>query len=675
MDTSADSWRRNITQLYESFQRTNEELNLLRTIDRAIVAQLDGSTEGGGNSDEHPKSIEEVFLDSFGRLARNYKLKPGRCYVYVGDELLPLMAAGESGVEPPLHTPEIVRRFSEKRHEDPVVVARDHEHEDLFEQVGSDNTALIQPIYEGERLFAVLLFSDSEVLVGSALDDPDLRMSVSTVARQLSIAYTHYVRAEQEKRAQELWNLFIADNLAPTSCFKRLALMAQSACPDFGPLKLEKEPEVQILVLERDLDERPLFLTIRGTTGEEPANTKIQIGGSISGLLVEDEPYDREFFCDDPRKDEYRGIYKSYLGEEAGAEIKTELAVRLTSPSGDLVGVLNLESGLKNAFNLRHRLAILEFAERISRMVEVFEERIDHNRVMQLSVSSVTSKYLDSLAGIFRHGVASPLLAFQGDVEGARIILDEEIQPLLEESEANREDASNGSNAALANGFAKLSEAINALGVEYRQVYEFTNDFGTEISGFGDTGRFDLRQLIDETVSLAQRSYLVKAEKKIAIVVDGTNPAFAFCSRLFKQHFFSLLTNAIHSLQESSAKGPEGRRIEVTIEPHVDADDSQEVELNQSWLVRVRDNGDGVGEEELRGLEAFKPGTRYRLGAPGQGLGLVAMQRYMGSIGGWLELDSVEGEFFEVSLLFDKYSEDIHGPLSILSGGGSASGS
>lgn len=663
METDLSSWRRNIRELYESFVRTDEELKLLRDIDRSVVDQLNEET----SDDEVTRSVERIFADSLLRLTKMHGLSQlGRCYVYVGEELLPLEVGGD-GSQSALRTPEVVVGLVRMIAREPKILARKEDNEDLFGQLGDAQTVLLQPIYQAENLFAILLFADGEEVSVSRLKDPEVEESVATVGRQLSIAYSHSLRVEQERMSAELWNLFISSNLAPTRCFEQLATIARGAYPTFGPLKLEKDPEVQILVVEYMTDNKPLYLTIRGTTGEEQVNTKIKIEDSISGLLIEDEPYEREFFCDDPSKDEYRGVYKSYLGKEAGTPIKTEFAVRLTPPDGKLVGVLNLESGIENAFNLRHQTAILEFANRIARMVEMFEERIEHNRAMQLSVSSVTSKYLDSLAGIFLHGVTSPLLGIKGDVEAARKIIDERIRPLLGSGENGGAETSK---STIEDELTGLSGAIDGLAKEYDQVYEFTRVFGDEISGFGDAGRFDLCELIDETVSLAQRSYLAKADTNIAIRVSGERPAYAFCTRLFKQHFFSVLTNAIYSLQEKARLERGDPYIDVIVEPYSEADESQEKDLNRSWLVRVRDNGVGVDQETLARLQNFKPGNHFRAGAPGLGLGLVAMQRYMGSIGGWVKLDGEPDEFFEVRLLFDEYSEAIHGPLSITNKGG-----
>jgi signal transduction histidine kinase len=652
VDTTRRAWRKNIRDLYGSFERADGELELLREIDRSIIGRLDPLRP----VEERSKSIEEVFLRSLERLAEIHGLRePGRCYVYLGDGLLPLRG-GEAKEPIGLERIETVKRFARIPGSRLEIVSHREGEEALFGLFPDARTLLLQPLYESERLLAILVFADSNEEENSVLTD-ELSESVTTVARQLSIAYDHFMRAEQEERTHQLWNLFLNSDLAPTKCFKQLAEMARYAYPQFGPLRLEVPPEVQILVIEHTEGDEPHFMTIRGTTGEERVIEKIDIEKSISGLLVLDP--ELEHFCDDPRKPEYRDIYKSYLGNEAGTEIKSEFAVRLVTGGerGRLVGVLNLESGLEGAFNLHHRAAIKAFADRIAPMVETFEERIDHNRVMHLSVSVATARYLDSLASIFRHGVASPLVAFKGNVETAQHLLD------------GRHVAESDDK-----GIGKLEDVIRELSKVHDQIFEFTRDFAFEISGFGVLGRFDLRQLIGETVSLVQRSLLRTTEEPVEIKVTPGESANAFCSPLFKQHFFSVLTNAIYALQEKADWDSEPRLIEVAIDPYKGGDSAQEIELNRRWVVKVRDNGVGVDPVTLQKLLRFEPDSHYRKGAHGLGLGLVALQRYMASIGGWVELESIEGSFFEVRLLFDEYIDEIHGPLSTMTMNGGAAG-
>lgn len=635
-------------------------MQLLREIDRSIIQR---STDS--------RTVEETFLEGVERLSEIHALsEPGRCYIYDGDQLLPL--AREGGSREALQVLDCsaaIDRLAEAKgpHQPNILATADRE-DQLLAQLPNATTVALQPIYNSDdELFAVLLFTDELPAEASVLAGSEFQSSVATVGRQLSIAYEHFRRGDRERRTNALWKLFLEADLAPTLCFRDLAVMAQEACPSFGPLRLEVPPEVQILVLERTADDAPHFLTIRGTTGTEPTITKIDIDHSISGLLVHHSPEELPYFCDDPRKEEYRGVYKDYLGAKKGEAIKTEFAVRLLTQDEHprFVGVLNLESEIENAFNMHHRAAILELASFIAPMAEVFEDRLNHNRSMQLSVSSVTGGYLDSLARIFRHGIASPLVAFQGEVRAANRIIDERLRPELQAEAGSNSDIAT-TRAGVEAEVSRLEEVVAALKAVHSQVDEFTADFVSDISGFGEMGSFNLRDLVEETVTLARRSHLSPTQSSLSIAVEGEQDAMAFCSRLFKQHLFSVLTNSIYSLQEKHKEAPGSGSIQVVIRRHTDPGESQEVDLNRRWIVAIWDDGIGVDAETLAKLRDFQPGPRnhFRKGSPGQGLGLVAMQRYMGSIGGWIELDSEVGEFFEVGLIFDEYREDIHGPLS-----------
>ncbi len=654
MEATRESWKRIIRDLYESFQRTDQEMILLREIDHAIIEHA-----------SEPGAIETVFTTSVQQLSRIYALAmDGAVYAYIGDRLL-LLADDAAPTSPEsLNTSDAIERLAHTPGSLGELRGRDEALDGLFDQLPAANTILLQPIYtDDNRLFAVLLFRDSEQKEGSRLADPEFRNTVKAISRQLTIAYRHRVRSDQEELLRGLWELFLNSDLAPTRCFRDLAQMVPRAFPTFGPLGLPAEPEVQILVLERTPDDEPHFLTIRGTTGDEPSITKINIEDSICGLLIEQTEKALPFFCDDPRRPEYRGRYKNYL--ERDNPIQTEFAVRLISSvgTGETIGVLNIESEVAEAFNVHHQAAIVELASRIAPMVTVFEDRIDHNRLMHLSVGSATANYLDSLAGIFRHGIASPLVALRAETTAGHKIIDRKLRPLLEPlmSEAPVGATARGD---IDEELADLHAGLENLDGVHRQIKEFATEFASGISGFGPMGRFDLRRLVEQTVSLAGRSRLAPNDAEIRITVDGEPEAYAFCSRLFKQHMFSLLTNSIFSIQERATDGPVRGTVAVTIERDTDPDISREVTLNRRWVVRVRDDGAGADEATMAKLRLFQPGNHFRPTLPGQGLGLVAVQRYMGSIGGWIKLDSVASEWFEVRLLFDEYRQDIHGPMS-----------
>jgi signal transduction histidine kinase len=81
--------------------------------------------------------------------------------------------------------------------------------------------------------------------------------------------------------------------------------------------------------------------------------------------------------------------------------------------------------------------------------------------------------------------------------------------------------------------------------------------------------------------------------------------------------------------------------------------DTEEVLLNEYWVIKIRDNGSGVSSEQLTKLNRFEPGIRFRKGI-GHGHGLTAAQRYMASLGGRVTLYSELGKYFEVALYLRK---------------------
>jgi signal transduction histidine kinase len=668
LDRERQSWKSVVKNLYRDFQRFDTERELLRAIDRLIVdvSRDPGQTDDDLNKDVASKDIAGAFTQAAEILSEIYELPhAGTWYVYTGDELLALEASPAAAWAPGrLPASSAVDRLatspaSNSVGDGPVVLDPS---DGLFAALPGMETILVQPIYPNVgELLAVLVFADHAPLVGSQLDEPELRGSVKGVAQQLCIAYSHWSRAEQEALTRELWDLFLSKQLGPTRCFEELVRVIPRFLPSFGPLKCEPPPEVQILVLDH-LATLP-YLTIRASTGStESPLEKIDVSDSISGLLVEQSSEELPLFCDDPTKPSWKHRYKAYLGH-AKAPIRTELAVRLNVEAEDqtkrLIGVLNIESGTKNAFNLHHRIAVLALAERLAPMVDVFEERIRHNTVMHQSVLSSTSNYLDSLASIFRHGVDTPLAALRLDLDLMKS-LEAKLREYLPEAVDD-----NASPDDVESHLQPMDKAIGRLNDEQTQLREYVDNFVREISDFGVIGNLDLVGLVHETVTLARASFLAKNELDISIEVKAPTDAHAFSARLFKQHLFSLMTNAIYAVEArlKSRPSPAGK-ILITIEHDRTVRKKQEIDLNKRWLVHVRDNGIGLSREDLGKLRQFKEGQRFQKDRPGHGFGLLAVQRFMGSIGGWIELDSIEGEWFQATLRMDEYREDIHGPLS-----------
>jgi signal transduction histidine kinase len=652
LDHEHQPWKGVVQTLYREFQRFDDERALLRAIDKAILA------------DETPSKhlLEEVFRGAVAAISRIYQLaQPGECYVYTGNSLEALQ--GGDGVLPQeLPVSAAVAAVVNADHRSartPLLLEREEASDGLFDVLLRAETILLLPLRPNiDDLLGLIIFASDRPSLASELSQRAFQDSALALGHQLAIAYNHWLRTSHAALMAKLWDVFLSKQLGPTKCFAELAKMVPAFLPDFGPLALPTPPEVQLLILERSDSEEPLYLTIRATTGAESQITKIDIADSISGLLIERSASEMRAFCDDPTGPEWKDRYKNYLGGGTTDPIRTELVVRLTTPGdGDnerLVGVLNLESKELDAFNVHHQSAAMQLATQIGPMADVFEERIKHNAIMHKSVTSTTSNYLDSLAEIFQHGIKTPLLSLRADIDLLKGVSAGPLHSVVESA---------ASSAVTTEQLELMDDALDRLLDEQDQVAVFTRAFAADISGFGDSGNYDLAALVEQTVRLAEQSHLARGTHKARIEFADSQEAPAYCSPLIKQHLFSLFTNAIYSIDEAREDDPsrEGH-IVVTLAEAPVPEDSKEIELNRMWLLKVRDNGVGVTPEQLQRLRGFQPKVRFRK-SPGQGFGLLATQRYIRSIGGWIDLFGGSG-YFEVSLTIERYNEKVHGPIS-----------
>ena len=209
------------------------------------------------------------------------------------------------------------------------------------------------------------------------------------------------------------------------------------------------------------------------------------------------------------------------------------------------------------------------------------------------------------------------------------------------------------------------TKALSRLLLVGNQITTFAEEFAHGISGFGDFGRIDIVRILHETVALVSNSLLAKSDADIRIHIKGEKKADVFCSPLIKQHLFCLLHNAILSIQERLSQTSEPPGV-VNIDVSLDSpkESTKEVQLNKMWLVKIHDNGRGVTPEQLEDLRQFRPGTRFR-SSRGQGYALPAAQRYLASVGGRIWINSEEGKFFEVFLMFDPFRSDVHESLVV----------
>jgi signal transduction histidine kinase len=261
------------------------------------------------------------------------------------------------------------------------------------------------------------------------------------------------------------------------------------------------------------------------------------------------------------------------------------------------------------------------------------------------------------LAGVFGHASGTPLVDLNSNIQLASTLITEHIRPDLRHLETA---AATGKlkeiGSALDATRDKLTRAeatLTRLSAIHSQISTLTRSFVNDINSYARPGQLDLRTLVESAVGLANSALIAKASKNIRIefLKDSTAPRpTVFCSTLLKQHLYSILHNSVLSILDRLHSDPSPGVITIGISKHTPPA-SQEVTLNESWAVRIKDNGSGVTRAELEKLRRFQPGLRFRE-STGHGHGLTAAQRYMASIDGRVELDSEKEKFFEVILHF-----------------------
>jgi signal transduction histidine kinase len=543
-----------------------------------------------------------------------------------------------------------------------VLILNAEDDEILFRYFPEKKTILRYPIFsELKQLICVFLVADSETKELSRLSEPTFKNSVVSLLSQLAIAYSHHDRALQDRRMRQLWSSFLESNFSTSKCFNEMARQVPSFLPTFGPIRYRGSlPGVQILMLSHNPDPNSSDpeLVIRGTTGVEPEGTRIAIERSITGLLFSCDKRELPYFCDDPAKPEYRKRYRKYLGQ--GGACRTELAVRLLHNNAT-VGVLNLESDTLDAFNIHHVSALLRLSEIITPILMFFERRLELNNNMQISVASSTARYLEGIASVYRHSIATPLATLRSNIELTSDIVKTDT---LNAAEKARALAAIGETVDL---LPLLDQVVDSLKTTdsifkrllavHSQISKYNDDFLDDVSSYAEAGPTDLRATLNATIKLVTDSLLSRVGRliRIEVIEDKTSgEARVYSSPLLKQHLYNLLHNSVLAIQHRQRGDPRPGVISIEISKEFPPP-SQEVKLNRSWTVRIRDNGVGVQPNQLAKLSRFQPGVRFRADR-GIGFGLVAAQRFIASMGGRIALNSVFGEFFEVTLYIQEYN-------------------
>ncbi|HEY0313813.1 MAG TPA: sensor histidine kinase [Allosphingosinicella sp.] len=630
------------------------ERALLRKIDHRIL---------GFNDDTPVQEVEELFVEIAADLRSVHAFAgPAGFLVYMESEFQPLVRSGDPPPFEPVPVTPTLATFVTNGGSGPSRLVEAADDTRLFEVFVGASSCLLAPIHTPAGDLLCLLVAAAETETDRRqLRRPAFQEAVADIAAQLSIAYRQFERAGRHARMQALWGEFVANDLSPSACFRSLARRIPEFLPTFGPLgAVDRTPSSQILMVpETAVGVPPDYLVIRAMTGSMQSSTRVAVRRSISGLLIEYP--DLPFFCGDPTYPQYSERYKNYF-DDPEHEARTELAVRMNVDNSS-VGIINIESRYPDAFSFLHRQTLLELADTFGRLAAVFEDRMRMNTAMQNSISTSTQKYLDALAKTYRHGIRTPLSAQKLGAE----LLEQQIEDVSRW--VAQQDLAGNAAAEIAVNIEDLRHTQVQVLAVHETIASYSRGFIDDISGYAVETQLALRTVVESAVHLAYNCLLAGDAKYITIDIvasEEADSANIYCSTLIKQHLYTVFDNAVEATVARMKEDGRPGRITVTLSEEV-IPKGQEQELNEGWIVRIRDNGHGVTQEQLVALRKFDPGVTFKAG--GSGYGLVAAQRYIASIGGRVELDSVGQEYFEVALHFAAYKPRIHNEVRPMSEG------
>lgn len=496
----------------------------------------------------------------------------------------------------------------------------------------SSRVRILLPLWTGRKLWGVLGFESDKAGDESPLRNQAVQNFFQIVKGQLEIAVQVRTQYEEISQFSRLQNELFTKELDISESLQSIIENIIRALPATGPFQIRPDPEVQILFY-REGDE---FFSIKATSGIEPINTRILVSESVSGILVEhpDIPY---FLCD-PRA--YPERYRSYLGKDhSGARqkvIQTEFVLPLRYDDR-LIGILNLESELPDAFKVVHVESLMRLAAKISPIINALQKRIEKLQYQEKASVYALNRFLTRFAKTYNHKIITPIsdvrlnLGKIANKSKGVPALDTTFEQYLSE---------------------KLKMSMDAVDM----IDHYHENFSRDLPGYLIYGKYRINELVEAAIK-ELRPEAMKSKYNIDIEFNPPGDYEVYCSLFFREHIFNVLNNAFYAILERKKKEPQhAGKIQVQTSILVDKEQSR---LNKRCVLRVVDNGVGLEKSKL----AMIPSPKFTTKTGGTGFGLFSAFQYLRGIGGVLAVDSELNQFFEVVMTLDLYDEAIHGHL------------
>lgn len=495
---------------------------------------------------------------------------------------------------------------------------------------------ILLPISPGGSFWGLLCFETSQDDSSNPFENEDVQEFFQIVRGQLEIAIQVRSQFDEILQLSRLQNELFTKELDISDSLNSIVKNIILSLPSSGPFQIIPHPEVQILFYQEGEE----YLSIKATSGKELINTRLLVSQSISGLLVEDR--NLPFFLCDPTAFPTR--YRSYLGkDETGIQqkqIRTELVLPLRYEN-NLIGVLNLESEIPNAFKVIHIESLQRLASKVSPIINALQSRILKMQVQDRASVYALNRFLNRFAATYNHKIVTPINNVRLNLEtlGKKINKEGELKEALK-----------------IYLLEKVKTCIDAVDL----IDDYHEKFSKDLPGYLVYSKFHINELIEGAVQ-DLRPDTLKTKYNIEVEFKPGGNYEVFCSLFLREHIFNILNNSAYAILER-------RKVEaqhngrILIETFLNVDEQQRA-LNQRCIIKVLDNGIGLEKNKLANI----PTPNFSTKISGTGFGLFSAYQYLKGIGGTLEVDSERNQFFEVKMIMDLYVEGIHSVIDTIS--------
>lgn len=594
------NWQGLLADLYDHLEEHDLRLQLLRAIDRQILARSGESLS--------------LVVDTVERLVRLTDARSGYLFhAYEGEQYRFLATVGDSsGHSTPI--PDIsaasLPLFGDLQRTDKSSFAswlpKDSKSFVVFE-IGLEDHSWGIAIFESPRP----LQSSNDF--------------IESVLSQISIALRDLRVRARLQRYQEIHGLFFSTDLDQNECLKILRDHVRHILSGHDKLLMQILFRADTDIgLDRNGGEEN-HLVIRWSTNEGEIGALVPFD-SFSGRALE---YGAPFLMADPTSEDYAGVYKAFSDFAA----RTELVIPIRKDSGsDPLGVLNIESPREHAFSSMEIENLLDLVALVSPILVAVRHRIlmaHHNQ--EASLYAINS-YLRNVADLYGHKFASRTEAIKFNIHAVKSVTRSHLGD-------------------------DITEALEHLGSDFAWLEESLQHLWGDISSVAGMAPIYIHTLLEE-IQTEEKASATRYLKIKSARLNNLPPVRA--SRLLKEHLRNLILNSVVSLDhkfievENFQGAIEVDSEEITIrqtEKRAKRGSDPVAELNRRVRISIRDNGQGISRENLD--RVFLPGFSTH---GTQGFGLPAARDFVRGFGGNLKLESVKGEYCQVWLELPVYS-------------------